>query len=156
MVGPSVFPEKQVISEWLVLQYFQIHGFWKCLVLQYFQVHGSSKCLVLQYFQIHRLYQNGWSFSISRFTGKKSSFETQNWLFRTDFKSETTSKYILDIPWVSPAHFSYIKHDFWRKIGKNQFKNEQNTKTLCGPCSRERAVKIQPYWLWNFGFMFIS
>ena len=26
MVGPSVFPEQQVISEWLVLQYFQIHG----------------------------------------------------------------------------------------------------------------------------------
>ena len=29
---------------------------------------------------------------------KKSSFETQNGLCRTDFKSETTSKYILDIP----------------------------------------------------------
>ena len=40
MVGPSVFPEKQVISEWLVLQYFQKS----------------------------RLYQNGWSFSISRYT----------------------------------------------------------------------------------------
>ena len=69
----------------------------------------------------------GWTFSISRFTGhtrmvgpsvfpdsrvlkmlgpsvfpdsrvEKSSFETQNGLFRTDFKSETTSKYILDIP----------------------------------------------------------
>ena len=25
MVGPSVFPEKEVISEWLVLQYFQTH-----------------------------------------------------------------------------------------------------------------------------------
>ena len=41
MVGPSVFPEKQVISEWLVLQYFHIH----------------------------ELYQNGWIFSISRLTG---------------------------------------------------------------------------------------
>ena len=29
---------------------------------------------------------------------KKSSFGTQNGLFGTDFKSETTSKYILDIP----------------------------------------------------------
>ena len=29
---------------------------------------------------------------------KKSSFETPNGLFRTDFKSETTSKSILDIP----------------------------------------------------------
>ena len=29
---------------------------------------------------------------------EKSSFETQNGLSRTDFKSETTSKYILDIP----------------------------------------------------------
>ena len=29
---------------------------------------------------------------------KKSSFETQNGLFGTDFKSETTFKYILDIP----------------------------------------------------------
>ena len=47
MVGPSVFPEKEVIS----------------------------KCLVLQYFQKNRLYQNGWIFSISRFTGRKSSFE---------------------------------------------------------------------------------
>ena len=27
------------------------------------------ECLVLQYFQIHELYQNAWSFSISRFTG---------------------------------------------------------------------------------------
>ena len=41
MVGPSVFPEKRVISNWLVLQYFQTH----------------------------ELYQNGWSFSISRYTG---------------------------------------------------------------------------------------
>ena len=40
MIGPSVFPEKEVISEWLVLQYFQKS----------------------------RLYQNGWSFSISRYT----------------------------------------------------------------------------------------
>ena len=40
MVGPSVFPEKQVIPKWLVLQYFQIH----------------------------QLYQNDWSFSISRHT----------------------------------------------------------------------------------------
>ena len=54
MVGPSVFPEKQVIP--------------KCLVLQYFQIHGSK------------------------------NLETQYGLFRTDFKSETTSKYILDIP----------------------------------------------------------
>ena len=29
---------------------------------------------------------------------KKSGFETQNGLFRTEFKSETTSKYILDTP----------------------------------------------------------
>ena len=85
MVGPSVFPEKRVISKWLVLQYFQIL----------------------------RLYQNGWSFSISRYTGytkmvgfsvfpdsqvDKSSFEAQNGLFSTDLKSEMTSKYILDIP----------------------------------------------------------
>ena len=40
LVGPSVFPDSRVISEWLVLQYFQIH----------------------------ELYQNGWIFSISRFT----------------------------------------------------------------------------------------
>ena len=50
--NPSVFPESQVIPE----------------------------CLVLQYFQIHRSYQNAWSFSISRFTSRKSSFETQNGL----------------------------------------------------------------------------
>ena len=30
---------------------------------------GSPQVPVLQYFQIHRSYQNGWSFSISRFTG---------------------------------------------------------------------------------------
>ena len=41
MVGPSVFPDTQVIPKWLVLQYFQKS----------------------------RLYQNGWSFSISRYTG---------------------------------------------------------------------------------------
>ena len=46
MVGPSVFPEKQVISEWLVLQYFQIH----------------------------RSYQKAWSFSISRFTGHQNAW----------------------------------------------------------------------------------
>ena len=85
MIGPSVFPDTQVIPKWLVLQYFQKS----------------------------RLYQNGWFFSISRYTGytkmvgpsvfpdsrvEKSSFETQNGLFRTNFKSETTPKYILDIP----------------------------------------------------------
>ena len=31
-------------------------------------VHQQLPWLVLQYFQIHRLYQNGWSFGISRFT----------------------------------------------------------------------------------------
>ena len=36
---------------------------------------------------------------------KKSSFETHDLLFGPDFKSETTSKYILDIPGVFPAHF---------------------------------------------------
>ena len=56
MAPPSVFPEKEVISKWLVLQYFQIHG---------------SKNQVLR---------------------------PKDKLFRTDFKSETTSKYILDIP----------------------------------------------------------
>ena len=54
MVGPSVFPDTQVISEWLVLQYFQIHGSLNWWVLQYFQIHGFSEWLVLQYFQIHR------------------------------------------------------------------------------------------------------
>ena len=112
MVGPSVFPEKEVISEWLVLQYFQIH----------------------------RLYQNGGSVSISREAGyirmvgpsvfpdsrvEKWSLGTQNALFRTDFKSETTSKYILDIPWVFPAHFPYIKHWFSNKIGQNQLKSRK-------------------------------
>ena len=112
MVGPSVFPEKQVIPKWLVLQYFQKSG----------------------------LYQNGWSFSISREAGytkmvgpsvfpdsqvEKSSFDTQNRLFRTDFKSETTSKYILDIPWVFPAHFPYIKHYFLMKFGQNQLKSRK-------------------------------
>ena len=29
LVGPSVFPDSQVISEWLVLQYFQIHGLYQ-------------------------------------------------------------------------------------------------------------------------------
>ena len=36
------------------------------ILTQYFQIHGSSEWLVLQYFQKSRLYQNGWSFSISR------------------------------------------------------------------------------------------
>ena len=31
-------------------------------------VHRQLPWLVLQYFQIHELYQNGWSFSISRYT----------------------------------------------------------------------------------------
>ena len=38
---------------------------------------------------------------------ERSSFETQNGLFRDDFRSETTSKYILDNSGVFPAHFSY-------------------------------------------------
>ena len=33
MLGPSVFPEKEVIPKWLVLQYFQIHRSSECLVL---------------------------------------------------------------------------------------------------------------------------
>ena len=83
MLGPSVFPDTQVMSKWWVLQYFH-------------------KRMV---------YQNGGSFSVSRKGGyirmagpsvfpekqvSKSSFETQSGLCKTDFKSETTSKYILD------------------------------------------------------------
>ena len=63
MVGPSVSPEKQVIPKWLVIQYFQKS----------------------------RLHQNAWSFSISRFTSRKSSFETQNGLFRTDYNHKITN-----------------------------------------------------------------
>ena len=113
-------PEKQVIPKWLLIQYCQKS----------------------------RLYQNGGSFSISRKAGytkmlgpsvfpdsqvsrmvgpsvfpdwqiKKSSFGTQNKLFGPDLKSETTPKYILDIPWIFPAHFPYIKHYFLMKIGQN-------------------------------------
>merc|ERR1712118_404550 len=54
--NPSVFPDSQVIPEWLVLQYFQIH----------------------------RSYQNAWSFSISRFTGPQNAWssDAQNYKFR--------------------------------------------------------------------------
>ena len=51
--NPSVFPDSQVIPE----------------------------CLVLQYSQIHRSYQNSWSFSISSFKGRKSSFEISKYTF---------------------------------------------------------------------------
>merc|ERR1712078_778406 len=55
-------------------QAFQSHGLemgWKStgsnpMVLKW---AGSPQVPILQYFQIHRSYQNGWSFSISRFTG---------------------------------------------------------------------------------------
>ena len=53
MVGPS--------TEWLVLQYFQVHGLYQ-------NSWSFSIWLVLQYFQIHGSYHNVWSFSISRFT----------------------------------------------------------------------------------------
>ena len=56
---------------------------------------------------------------------EKSSFETQNWPSKTDFKSEPTSKYILDIPWVFPAHFPDKKHLSSRKIGQNQLKSRK-------------------------------
>ena len=77
MFGSSVFPEKEVISEWLVLQYFQIHDLsqngWSFSRMLGPSVFPDSQVipewLVLQYFQIHESYQNAWSFSISRFTG---------------------------------------------------------------------------------------
>ena len=70
MVGPSVFPDSQVISEWLVLQYFQknrsCQNGWSFSISRkagYTRVVGPSvfpdtriilKLLVLQYLQIHR------------------------------------------------------------------------------------------------------
>ena len=110
MFGPSVFPEKQVISKWLVLQHFQRRrlyqnggsfsisrkgGYTKMVGPSVFpdtwvlkmlgptvfpdsgvlnmagpsvfpEKEVMSKWWVLQYFQKRRLYQNGWSFSISR------------------------------------------------------------------------------------------
>ena len=56
MVGPSVFPDTQVIPKWLVLQYSQIH----------------------------RSYQNAWSFSISRFRGPQNAWSSaaQKYKFR--------------------------------------------------------------------------
>ena len=68
MVGPSVFPERQVISKWLVLQYFQIQevyqndwifnisrytGLQKWLDFQYFQIHRSLKWLTTQFHIFH-------------------------------------------------------------------------------------------------------
>ena len=65
--NPSVFPDSQVIPEWLVLQYFQIH--------RSYQNAWS--------FSISRFPgpQKAWSFSISRFTGRKSSFEISKYTF---------------------------------------------------------------------------
>ena len=37
---------------------------------------------ILQYFQIHRLYQNAWSFSISRFTGPQNAWSFSTSRFR--------------------------------------------------------------------------
>ena len=56
MLGPSAFQDSQVIPE----------------------------CLVLQYSQIHRSYQNGGSFSISRFTGPQTAWssDAQKYKFR--------------------------------------------------------------------------
>jgi len=73
MVGPAVFPDAHVISEWLVLQCFQIRRLYQnvgCSV--YPDSRVISEWVVLQYFQIRRLYRNGWVFSISRFTGHQN------------------------------------------------------------------------------------
>ena len=43
MVGPSVFPGTQAISELLDLQYFQIHGSLKLLDFQYVPVPNHSR-----------------------------------------------------------------------------------------------------------------
>ena len=52
----------------------------------------------------------------------KLSVGTQNGLFEVGSKTETTSKYTLDYSWIFPAHFSYIKIWFWRKIDQNPLK----------------------------------
>ena len=69
MVGPSVFPDSQVLK-----------------------MLGPS---VFPDSQVLRMVGPS-VFPDSRV--ENSSFETQNGLFRTHVKSETTSKYILDIP----------------------------------------------------------
>ena len=50
MVGPSVFPEKQVIPKWLVLQYFQIHELYQKLLG--FSVFPDSQVLEIVGFSI--------------------------------------------------------------------------------------------------------
>ena len=68
MVGPSVFPNSQVIPKWLVLQYFQIHesyqngwiysisrctSYIKMIRFSvFYQIHRSSKWVDFQYFQV--------------------------------------------------------------------------------------------------------
>ena len=85
-----VLPDTGVISEWLVLQYFQksrlYQNEWSFSISRkggYTMVGPSvfpekqviSKWLVLQYFQKSGLYQNGGSFSISR---KGGYFQVRN------------------------------------------------------------------------------
>ena len=60
--------------------------------------------------------------------------------FGTDFKSEATSKYILDHSGVFPTHFSYIKIVFSNKIGENQLKSEKKM-----PKSRSTSIGWRRY-----------
>ena len=75
------------------------------------------ECLVLQYSQIHGSYQNAWSFSISRFTGRKSSFEISKYtLFGicSKIRSSGPSHSIRLVKSVSKNQFSdniIIKND---------------------------------------------
>ena len=82
MVGPSVFPDSQVT---------------KMVGPSVFPDSQVTKMLGPSVFPDSQVLQMLGPSVFPDSHVEKSSFETQNGLFRTDFKSEMTSKYVLDI-----------------------------------------------------------
>ena len=67
-------------------------------ILQYSQMTGHTRMLGPSVFPDSQVLRRLGPPVFPESQTKKSSFETRNGLFGTDFKSETTSKYILDCP----------------------------------------------------------
>ena len=115
---------------------------------------GSPQVPILQYFQIHRSYQNAWSFSISRFTNRKSSFETQDGLFRTDCNLKITNSCdefvwltvpepqnhkflrwirVVNSSWTLKSQIPAMNSGGWQMVGPSVFPDSQVENLVLKP-----------------------
>ena len=124
MLGPPVFPDSQLIPEWWVLQYIQIHEI-------------ISEWLDFQYFQVQTI--------LEQLTTQFHIFKCIDFEFGCESRSSGSFRWIRLVKLVSKKSISaFIRHIFWPKIEFLVKNRKHRAKSL------KNSIKIPHFYpLWQ-------